>query len=116
MKSKPFYRVEDGYCTCCHGHDYHKEECPVLTWSKEKENMSNADTGLYAIHISGPDSILAVESLEVAEQKKVELNKLFSTFPKSEYAPVFEANIVDWPYDRESHSEAVLEADWSDVG
>ena len=71
--------------------------------------------GLYAIHISGPDSILAVESLEVAEQKKAELNESFSTLPDSEFCPKFEANIVDWPYERESHAGAVLEADWNDI-
>jgi hypothetical protein len=73
------------------------------------------NSGLYAIHITGPDSILAVESFNIAEHKKVELNAQFKQLPVHSFSPKLEANIVDWPYDRESHAEAVLNADWTDV-
>jgi len=71
--------------------------------------------GLYAIHISGPDSIFAVASFAIAEQKESELNTVFNDRTESESTPKFEANIVDWPYERESHAEAVLQVDWTTI-
>jgi hypothetical protein len=53
------------------------------------------NSGLYAIHITGPDSILAVESLNIAEHKKVELNAQFKQLPVHSFSPKLEANIVD---------------------
>lgn len=37
QKSKPIWRVEDEYCTCCHEEGGHKEDCLLVTWNKKMD-------------------------------------------------------------------------------
>ena len=70
---------------------------------------------LFALHVSGSDSLLACESLEFAEKKNKELNDFFATMPKSELHPVMDSKVIEWPYCAKSHKQEVLNVDWSDI-
>lgn len=63
---------------------------------------------LWAVHVHGPDSILAAESKRVAEEKAAELNEVFVG---DEY---ISAHVIKWPYENESHEPK--DVDWTDIG
>ncbi|MGE8367018.1 hypothetical protein [Cupriavidus sp.] len=76
--------------------------------------MSDAST-LWAIHVEGPDDIIAVPSRDAAEREAVLLNQQFASVPKSKHAPVARAVVIEWPYTAAGHAQS-LGRDWDKKG
>ena len=74
---------------------------------------------LFAVHVSGPDSILPATCEDQAKSKAKELNEQFAKWEcseGSEFSPLFNATVVFWSGDKESHEQGLLDVDWNDVG
>lgn len=76
--------------------------------------MSESTT-LWAIHIEGPDDIIAAPSMEAAEREAALLSQQFASIPKSENAPAVRAVVTVWPYLAEGHAQS-LGRDWDKEG
>jgi hypothetical protein len=70
---------------------------------------------LYAVHILGPDDIIATPGKREAEVLAEKLNAFFTeTFKQSTPAtPMIEAVVITWPFAPKSHAEE-LAKDWAD--
>lgn len=71
---------------------------------------------LYAVHVSGPDSLLPTTCKDQAISKAKELNDAFAKMEKSEFVPMFIATVVFWPGSKFSHEQILPDVDWDDVG
>jgi hypothetical protein len=72
-------------------------------------------TDLWAIHVEGPDSVLAMPSREVAEEKAKQINDTYEAFiarpgARPDVDVRWCAAVVPWPYTAEGHAEALPEA------
>ena len=76
--------------------------------------MSDATT-LWAIHVEGPDDIIAAPSRDAAEREVVLLNQQFASVPKSVNAPVVRAVVIEWQHTAEGHAQS-LGRDWDKKG
>lgn len=70
---------------------------------------------LYAVHIQGPDEIIATPGKREAEVLAEKLNAFFAeiTQKSGPAAPTIEAVVVPWPYRQSSHADD-LANDWAD--
>jgi hypothetical protein len=68
---------------------------------------------LYAVHIQGPDDIIATPGKREAEVLAEKLNAFFASLKSGPAAPTIEAIVIKWPYTPPSHAEALAEA-WAD--
>lgn len=70
-------------------------------------------TELWALHIEGPDDILAAPSKEAAEERARQLNEIWAkaeAAQPSENWPVMNAVVVPWTGSAENHARDL--ADW----
>lgn len=70
---------------------------------------------LWAIHIEGPDDIIAAPSKDAAEREAALLNRYFASMAKSENDPDLRAVVTAWPYTAEGHAQS-LGRDWDKEG
>ncbi|MBN3757162.1 hypothetical protein G3N95_29765 [Paraburkholderia sp. Tr-20389] len=70
---------------------------------------------LYAVHIQGPDDIIAAPGEREAQTLAKKLNAFFmETLKQSTPAtPMIEAVVIKWPYAPTAHAEE-LAKDWAD--
>jgi hypothetical protein len=72
-------------------------------------------TELWAIHVHGPDSIIAMASKEDAEREAAEVNVAYETFKnRPDASPLdarWHAEVVPWPWSAEEHAETLSEND-----
>jgi hypothetical protein len=70
---------------------------------------------LYAVHVQGPDDIIAAPSKREAEVLADKLNAFFAeiTQKSGPAAPTIEAVVIKWPYAPSAHAEE-LAKDWAD--
>jgi hypothetical protein len=70
---------------------------------------------LYAVHVQGPDDIIAAPSKREAEILANKLNEFFAEISrgKAPAAPTIEAVVITWPYAPSSHA-TMLAHDWAD--
>jgi hypothetical protein len=70
---------------------------------------------LYAVHVQGPDDIIAAPSKREAEVLAEKLNAFFAEVAQKSgpAAPIIEAVVITWPYGKEGH-EAQIYEDWAD--
>jgi hypothetical protein len=70
---------------------------------------------LYAVHVQGPDDIIAAPGRREAEVLADKLNAFFAEIKQKSgpAAPIIEAVVIKWPYTPPSHAEALAE-DWAD--
>ncbi|MBN3848687.1 hypothetical protein G3N58_17920 [Paraburkholderia sp. Ac-20342] len=70
---------------------------------------------LYAVHVQGPDDIIAAPSKREAEVLADKLNVYFAemTQKSGPAAPTIEAVVIKYPFTAESHAEALAD-DWAD--
>ncbi len=64
-------------------------------------------SGLWSIHISGPDEYHAKASKAAAEKAASEFNAWFDRQPKTENTPHMVAAVQPWPFDAASHADAL---------
>lgn len=67
---------------------------------------------LWAVHIQGPDDIVAEVSREVADSNAKGLNDWYEARTKDDdYDPAtfprVHAEVIPWPFDREAHAESL---------
>ena len=62
---------------------------------------------LWAVHVVGPDDLLAAPSHEAAASLAKRLRDYFDTWPVDEYRPKLQAITVVWPHSREQHAAEV---------
>jgi hypothetical protein len=70
---------------------------------------------LYAVHILGPDDIIATPGKREAEVLAEKLNAFFAEVSQKSgpAAPTIEAVVCTWPFAPKSHAEE-LAKDWAD--
>lgn len=70
---------------------------------------------LYAVHVQGPDDIIAAPSKREAEVLADKLNAFFAEIAQKSgpAAPTIEAVVTEWPGGAMSHAVALAE-DWAD--
>lgn len=70
---------------------------------------------LYAVHVQGPDDIIAAPSKREAEVLAEKLNVFFAEIKQKggPAAPTIEAVVIAWPYAPSSHA-TMLAHDWAD--
>lgn len=70
---------------------------------------------LWAVHVLGPDDILAMPDRETAETVAAQINGVAQDFASrpsaSDLDPHVSAEVVEWPWDFQAHGEAVTDAD-----
>lgn len=67
---------------------------------------------LYAVHVQGPDDIIAAPSKREAEVLAEKLNSFFAGISSaSPAAPTIEAVVIAWPYAPSAHADE-LAKDW----
>ena len=76
--------------------------------------MSGADT-LWAIHVEGPDDMIAAPSKDAGEREAALLNRYFARIVTNENDPDLRAVVVPWPYSADSHAHS-LGRDWDKEG
>ncbi len=67
---------------------------------------------LWAVHVQGPDDIIAEPSKATAEQNAAALNAWYEKRSQEpdfdpETFPRIHAEVIAWPYAREAHAEAL---------
>lgn len=67
---------------------------------------------LWAVHVQGPDDIVAEASRESADRNATALNDWYAARTKDDdFDPVtfprIHAEVIPWPYSREAHAEAL---------
>lgn len=67
----------------------------------------SSGSGLWSIHITGPDEYHAKASKEAAEAAAAEFNAWFDRQTKTENTPNMRATVQPWPFDAESHADAL---------
>ena len=82
----------------------HKNE--LIKQSSDTFEFWLNESKLWAVHIEGPDSILACGSKEDAECHTDEFNKIV--------VDGVVAKVIQWEGDEESHAENLKNVDWSD--
>jgi hypothetical protein len=77
--------------------------------------MTEINTELWAVHIEGPDDIVAAADRHEADTKATEINAAYETFAKrpdaSEFDVRWHANVVPWPFSTVDHVEEVARGD-----
>ncbi|MFM0503892.1 hypothetical protein [Paraburkholderia caffeinilytica] len=70
---------------------------------------------LYAVHVQGPDDIIAAPSKREAEVLAEKLNPYFIEMAQKfgPSAPTIEAVVIAWPYEPSKHANE-LEQRWAD--
>lgn len=66
---------------------------------------------LYAVHVQGPDDIIAAPSKREAEVLAEKLNAFFVSLKSGPAAPTIEAVVIAWPYAPSAHADE-LAKDW----
>ncbi|CAH2910831.1 MAG: hypothetical protein CPSOU_1859 [uncultured Paraburkholderia sp.] len=67
----------------------------------------------YAVHIQGPDDIIAAPGKREAEVLAEKLNSFFESLKSGPAAPTIEAVVIKWPFAPTSHAEELVK-DWAD--
>lgn len=74
--------------------------------------MSNL---LWAVHVEGPDDVIAAADRAEADAKAVEINAAWETFSQrpdaSDNDPRWHATVVPWEWSAEDHAEEVARGD-----
>lgn len=60
---------------------------------------------LWAVHVVGPNDLIAMPSHEVAVSEAAAMNVAFAMLPKGEYAPQVRAVVEPWPYSAAAHAD-----------
>jgi hypothetical protein len=70
---------------------------------------------LYAVHVQGPDDIIAAPSKREAEVLAEKLNAFFVEMAQKSgpASPLIEAVVITWPYAPSSHA-TLLAHEWAD--
>lgn len=70
---------------------------------------------LYAVHIEGPDDLIAAVDLAEAEARAAEINgiaeELADLSNASPADPVIRAVVIEWPYSFAEHAEEIARGD-----
>lgn len=70
---------------------------------------------LYAVHVEGPDDVIAATDRAEAEVRAAEINgiaeEIASRSDASSADPVIRAVVVEWPYSLAEHAAAIAEGD-----
>ncbi len=70
---------------------------------------------LWAVHVQGPDDMIAAEDRAEADRRTAEINEAWTQFKKrpgaSDNDPRWTAVVVPWPYSRGEHAEEVARGD-----
>ncbi|RKR92840.1 hypothetical protein BDK92_7322 [Micromonospora pisi] len=70
-----------------------------------------ASSALWAVHVEGPDDVIAAADLAEADRKAAEINAAWEQFTKrpdaSELDPRWHAVVVEWPSSADDHTEEV---------
>jgi hypothetical protein len=74
------------------------------------------DTKLWAVHVEGPDDVIAAVDRAEADTRAKEINEMYEAFTKRPDAdpavdPRWHASVVEWPYDLADHAEDVARGD-----
>lgn len=72
---------------------------------------------LLAVHVSGPDVLIAAADLAEAEHHVARINAYLASLPEdgSDNWPVMRASVATWPYSAESHARALTNPGrWTD--
>jgi hypothetical protein len=77
------------------------------------------ETELWAVHIEGPDSMLAMPSKEEAEKRADELNAGYAQYAskpgrQAERLAKWHAVVVPWPGTAEGHAEELADEEGPD--
>jgi hypothetical protein len=69
---------------------------------------------LWAVHVQGPDDVLAMEDKPAAERRAAEINEWFERWSQRPEAdpgldPRIHAEVIAWPHSAEGHAEALAE-------
>lgn len=67
---------------------------------------------LWAVHVQGPDDIVAEESRESADRNAAALNQWYENRTKDpdfdpRTFPRIHAEVIEWPYERDAHADAL---------
>lgn len=73
------------------------------------------DTGLWAVHVHGPDDMLAMPDREAAEDAAWEINAFQASHDAAHpdttgFRPVVQAFAEPWPWSEEGHAEELARA------
>jgi hypothetical protein len=75
--------------------------------------MSTQTTDLWAVHVQGPDDILAAASKESAEEQAAAINRFYEEFQRrltaSEFDPRWHAVVIPWDGTAEEHARYLTE-------
>jgi hypothetical protein len=73
--------------------------------------MTEINTDLWAVHVEGPDDVLAAVDRAEADTKAAEINAAYEAFTKrpdaSEHDAPWRATVVPWPFSAAGHAAAV---------
>lgn len=68
---------------------------------------------LWAVHVEGPDDVLAMPDAVEAEKQAEQINAAYERFAArpdaSELDGRWHAVVIPWPYDAEGHAESLAE-------
>jgi hypothetical protein len=83
----------------------HTQEVPL-------PKLPDAPT-LWAVHVQGPDDIVAEQSRESADRNAAILNQWYEDRTKEpdfdpKVFPRIHAEVIEWPYAREVHADALV--------
>lgn len=67
-------------------------------------NMNEDAKQLWALHVEGPDDVLAAPSADEAMRVAVKMQRWWEAQPHHEYNPVLKFSVVPWPHSPESHA------------
>ncbi|MGB3290991.1 MAG: hypothetical protein WBA83_17090 [Burkholderiaceae bacterium] len=68
---------------------------------------------LWAVHIIGPDDLIAAPSFHAAKAAVTRLNKIMLGESRRD-GIICQAEVIDWPYGAESHAHS-LRKDWPEL-
>lgn len=74
------------------------------------------DTTLWAVHVEGPDDVIAAVDRAEADAKAKEINDGYEAFKqRPDHRPDVDvrwhANVIEWPYSAAEHHEEVATGD-----
>jgi hypothetical protein len=69
--------------------------------------MSEETVDLWAVHVVGPDDLLAAPDHDQARSLAKRLRDYFATWPVDEYRPHMNAIVVVWPHSADAHAKEV---------
>ena len=68
------------------------------------------DTGLWCIHLSGPDDLIPMPNRTMADRQADRFNQWWSTYRgERDVLPVLSAEVISWPSAPADHAEALAE-------